>query len=214
MDPQVDSPLFTYWVTQTHTLPSLKETVVISPSQASVVDEPAVYCLEQGQWSVNVSSSSLLLCLPVASHGQGHVLWKKRREGLLSSFYWQMSKNTKLLYPPAPTYPSRWQQSQMNKYPGHWNMPLSNNQYHWSYPGEPCFCCSRRRGTRCSWESWDPPLAQRPWAFSSFLSLWEHLSIAGSVLALMLGPLSPCCASLIPAMSEPIRGHFAEALKE
>ena len=59
-------------------------------------------------------------------------------------------------------------------------------------------------------------LAQRPWLpFSSFLSfVVEHLGhSAGSVLALMVGPLSPRCASAIPAMSEPIRGHFAEAFE-
>lgn len=59
-------------------------------------------------------------------------------------------------------------------------------------------------------------LAQRPWLlFSSFLSfVVEHLGrSAGSVLALVRGPLSPGCVSPIPAMSEPIRGHSAEAFE-
>lgn len=81
MDPQVDSPLFTYWVTQdTH--------ITFSPSQASVADGASsvrtAWSRVSGQWmSVPLLSPPLP---PSLIPWGGHVLWKKRREGLLGRF--------------------------------------------------------------------------------------------------------------------------------
>lgn len=61
-------------------------------------------------------------------------------------------------------------------------------------------------------ESYPDPKALAPFQFISFVV--ERLGhSAGSVLALMLEPLSLCCVSAIPAMSEPISGHSAEAFE-
>lgn len=135
---------------------------------------------------------------------------RKHEKACSVGFYWQIPKNNNLFhFPQAPSYPHCDSKARLKSAPGHWNTRQSDNPHH-----GPIQCSAG--GNQVLLGILKSPRAQRPWLlFSSFLSfVVEHLGRgAGSVLALVRGPLSPGCVSPIPAMSEPIRGHSAEAFE-
>ena len=144
MDPQVDNPLFTYWVTQdTHITFSQGDSSNISFSGlCGWWSQQCGDCLEHSQWSVvpllspPLPPSRITMGWPCAPE-------KKARRPPQQVFTGKCLKTPSFLTSPqAPTYPQCDSKVRLVSTPGHWNMPPSDNPYHWSYPGEPCFCCS------------------------------------------------------------------------
>ena len=113
MDAQVDNPLFTYWVTQdTHITFSQGDSSNISFSGlCGWWSQQCGDCLEHSQWSVNISSSSFSSSASQSHHhGVAMCAGKKGEKASSAGFYWQMSKNTKLLdFPPSTYLSPMWQ---------------------------------------------------------------------------------------------------------